>query len=61
MQTIDMKDLKQALDDGQVTELYDNRGEGSFNHLHIAGAKQLSVSDVAKGLPADKQAMLVFY
>jgi hypothetical protein len=61
MQTIEMNDLKQAIEQGRVHALYDNRGPGSFNNLHIKGAKQLSVSDVARRLPDDRDLMLVFY
>ncbi len=60
---IKINDLKSALDDGKVDGLYDNRGPGSYGARHIEGATLLSVPDAAqgKGLPADKQAMLVFY
>jgi hypothetical protein len=61
MKTIEMNDLKAALDDGRVHKLYDNRGPGSYGALHIKGAEQLSVSEVAGNLPDDKAAMLVFY
>lgn len=61
MQVIEMNDLKSALDEKRVNGLYDNRGLGGYNSLHIAGAEQLSVSDVASRLPDDKEAMLVFY
>jgi hypothetical protein len=44
-----------------VDGLYDNRGVGSFDNLHIKGAKQLSIGDVAGNLPDDVSAMLVFY
>ena len=61
MQVIEMNDLKTALDEKRVDGLYDNRGSGSFGNLHIAGAEQLAVSDVAERLPDDKEAVLVFY
>jgi hypothetical protein len=61
MKTITYKDLKAAIDDGRVHAIYDNRGPGSYNALHIEGAEQLSVSDVKERLPADHDAMLVFY
>ena len=61
MQEMTMDELKTALEAGRVDGLYDNRGLGGYNALHIAGAKQLSVSDVKDGLPLDKNAMLVFY
>jgi hypothetical protein len=61
MKTITHDKLKRALDAGEVAALYDNRGPGSYNALHIAGAEQLSVSDVKGRLPADRSAMLVFY
>ena len=55
--------LKEALENGKVVGMWDNRGEGSFDNLHIKGAKQLSVADVAAGkeLPEDKDAFIVFY
>lgn len=60
---ISTAELKQALDAGRVAGFYDNRGPGSFGARHITGATLLPVADVAagKGLPADKDAMLVFY
>jgi hypothetical protein len=61
MKTITYKDLQQALKESRVAALYDNRGPGSYNALHIKGAQQLSVSDVKERLPADTDAMLVFY
>ncbi|MBZ0135310.1 MAG: hypothetical protein K8I27_02915 [Planctomycetes bacterium] len=61
MQTMKMGALKQALDAGSVDELYDNRGSDSYNNLHLAGASQLSVSEVEGRLPENKHAMLVFY
>ncbi|MCA8919002.1 MAG: hypothetical protein KDB32_07980 [Planctomycetes bacterium] len=61
MKTIEMDDLKRELDAGHVFKLYDNRGPGSYGALHIAGAEQLSVSDVTARLPEDTGAMLVFY
>lgn len=61
MKTITYKEFKQAIDDGRVHAIYDNRGPGSYNALHIKGAEQLSVSDVRERLPADPDAMLVFY
>lgn len=61
MRTITYTELRQALDDGRVEALYDNRGPGSFNALHIKGAQQLSVGEVRDRLPADYNAMLVFY
>ncbi|MCB9895735.1 MAG: hypothetical protein H6839_14915 [Planctomycetes bacterium] len=54
-------ELKRALDAGRVDGLYDNRGPGSYANLHIKGAQQLSVSAVKEHLPADVNAMLVFY
>ncbi|MCA8916373.1 MAG: hypothetical protein KDB90_13265 [Planctomycetes bacterium] len=61
MKTMKMNELKQALDEGRVDGLYDNRGPGSYGNLHIKGAQQLSVSAVKEHLPADVNAMLVFY
>ena len=63
VRTIELNALKQALDEGRVDGLYDNRGPGSYGARHIAGAKLLPVPDAAAGkdLPADKAAMLVFY
>lgn len=63
MKTIELEDLKSALDEGRVKGLYDNRGMGSYESLHIRGAHQLSIDDAAEGrkLPDDKDAMLVFY
>lgn len=63
VRVIEMADLKAALDDGRVDGLYDNRGPGSYGARHIKGAALLPVPDAAagKGLPADKEAMLVFY
>jgi hypothetical protein len=60
---ISTDELKQALEQGQVAALYDNRGAASFEARHIKGARWLSVPDAAAGvgLPPDKQAMLVFY
>jgi hypothetical protein len=60
---IQLDELKQALEAGKVDGLYDNRGPGSFEARHIKGAKLLPVPDAAagKGLPDEKQAMLVFY
>jgi len=61
MKTMKMTELQAALGAGRVAALYDNRGPGSYNALHIKGAQQLSVSDVPSRLPADVDAMLVFY
>jgi rhodanese-related sulfurtransferase len=63
VRVIEIDDLKAALDAGKVDELYDNRGPGSYGAMHIKGAKLLPVPDAAQGkdLPADKDAMLVFY
>ena len=56
-------DLKTAVDDGKVSGLYDNRGQGSYESLHIKGAEWLSIADAAqgKGLPEQKDSFLVFY
>jgi hypothetical protein len=58
-----MEQLQQALAQGRVHALYDNRGPGSYGARHIKGALNLPVSDAAqgKGLPPDKGTMLVFY
>lgn len=63
VRVIEINDLKQALDADKVHGLYDNRGPGSYQARHIKGAKLLPVPDAAegKGLPDDKEAMLVFY
>jgi hypothetical protein len=61
MKTITYVELQQALKEDRVAGLYDNRGLGSFNALHIKGAQQLAVTDVKDRLPADINAMLVFY
>lgn len=61
MQTISLEQLKQAIAEGCVAQIFDNRGPGSFGSLHIKGAKLLPVSEVKTGLPADRDAMLVFY
>jgi len=61
MQTITMEQFKQALAEGRVAQIFDNRGPGSYGTLHIKGAKLLPVSEVKFGLPADRDAMLVFY
>ena len=61
MKSIKYTELAQALDEGRVYALYDNRGVNSFNTLHIKGAQQLSVDAVKERLPADINAMLVFY
>jgi hypothetical protein len=61
MKTIKFTELQKALKEGRVAALYDNRGPGSFNALHIKGAQQLAVTDVKDRLPADINAMLVFY
>ncbi|MCA8912154.1 MAG: hypothetical protein KDB82_10645 [Planctomycetes bacterium] len=61
VKTISRDELQAALDEGRVHKLYDNRGPGSYGALHIRGAEQLSVSEVANKLPDDKAAMLVFY
>lgn len=63
MQVMKMDELVEALANDRVDGLYDNRGPGSYDALHIKGAKQLSVPDAAAGvgLPDDKAAMLVFY
>jgi rhodanese-related sulfurtransferase len=63
VRVIKIDELKRALDEGRVAELYDNRGPGSFNARHIKGAKLLPVSEAeaGKGLPENKDAMLVFY
>lgn len=58
-----MEQLQNALAEGRVHALYDNRGPGSYGARHIKGALNLPVPDAAlgKGLPADKAALLVFY
>lgn len=58
-----MEQLQQALAEGRVHTLYDNRGPGSYGARHIKGARNLPVPQAAQGqgLPADKAAMLVFY
>lgn len=61
MKNISMFELEQALNEGRVDALYDNRGPGSYGALHIKGAKLLPVSEVKSGLPSDHNAMLVFY
>jgi hypothetical protein len=61
MQTISLEQLKQAIAEGRVAQIFDNRGPGSYGTLHIKGARQLSISDVKTGLPDDRNAMLVFY
>ncbi|MCG3184554.1 MAG: hypothetical protein ICCCNLDF_02681 [Planctomycetes bacterium] len=61
MQTITLEQLRQALAEGRVEQIFDNRGPGSFGTLHIKGAKLLPVSEVKTGLPPDRDAMLVFY
>lgn len=58
---IEIEQLQRALKADQVFKLYDNRGPGSYGALHIKGAEQLSVSEVAGHLPEDTGAMLVFY
>ncbi|MCB9931858.1 MAG: hypothetical protein H6841_00385 [Planctomycetes bacterium] len=61
MKNISMFELEQALNEGRVAALFDNRGPGSYGALHIKGARQLSVSEVKDNLPDDVNAMLVFY
>lgn len=60
---IKMADLKIAIGSGVLKGIWDNRGEGSFENLHIKGAERLSVADVAvgKGLPENKESFIVFY
>lgn len=54
--------LKQAIADGQVT-LIDVNGTRSFENGHIPGAVdfQANKADLAKALPADKDALVVAY
>jgi hypothetical protein len=63
VKVIETDALKEALNADKVAGLYDNRGEGSYSSRHIKGATWLSVPDAqaGKGLPGDKDAMLVFY
>ena len=61
MQTITLEQLKRALAEGRVAQIFDNRGPGSYGSLHIKGAKLLPLSEVKTGLPDDRDAMLVFY
>lgn len=60
---IHLKDLQEALARNAVKGFYDNRSTASFDRLHIKGSTSLPMADAAvgKGLPADKNAMLVFY
>ena len=60
---ISTDDLKQALDDEKVDALYDNRGQESYETLHIKSARLLSIPDAAagQGLPEQKESFLVFY
>ncbi|MCC6464538.1 MAG: hypothetical protein IT463_04270 [Planctomycetes bacterium] len=60
---ITMAELTAALAARKVHAIYDNRGAASYGALHIKGALNLPVADVAAGkvLPADKRAFLVFY
>lgn len=60
---ISLKDLQAALAGGKVRGFYDNRSAASFERLHIKGSTNLPIPDAAagKGLPADKDAFLVFY
>jgi hypothetical protein len=63
VKVIETNQLKEAVNADKVAAIYDNRGEGSFSAKRIRGAKWLSVPDAqqGKGLPGDKDAMLVFY
>ncbi|MCC6573645.1 MAG: hypothetical protein IT462_07630 [Planctomycetes bacterium] len=60
---ITVKELQEALARNAVKGFYDNRSTASFDRLHIKGSTSLPIPDAAagKGLPADKNAMLVFY
>ncbi len=63
VKTIRLQDLQAALDRGVVGGFYDNRSTVSYERLHIKGSTSLPVADarLGKGLPADKNAFLVFY
>lgn len=57
-----IEQLQQAIAEKRVYAIYDNRGPGSYGARHIKGAKLLPTSEVKpENLPADKNALLVFY
>ncbi|MCF6227235.1 MAG: hypothetical protein L3J82_01050 [Planctomycetes bacterium] len=60
---IKINELKVAIESGVLKGIWDIRGEGSFDNLHIKGAERLSIADVAigKGLPENKESFVVFY